>query len=189
MIPTREEALKILDEYVTNINLKRHMFAVEAVLRGYAKKFGEDENAWGIAGLLHDADWEKHPKVHPKVIIDDLRKRGVPEEIIHAIASHGNNSPDFPTNHMEPRESRLDHAIFASDEISGFVIACALVRPDRLNTLEASSVIKKMKDKGFARQVNRQDIIGGAEELGIPLQDHIAFVIDQLRPIKSVFGF
>lgn len=186
---TRGEALAILDQYVTNINLKRHMFAVEACLRGYAKKFKEDENIWGLAGLLHDCDWEKHPDKHPQVIIADLRKRGADEKIIQAIASHGNNSPLYPTLKMEIRKSKLDHAIFACDELSGFIIACALVRPDRLDTLEAKSVLKKIKNTSFAKQVNREDIIKGAEELGIPLEEHITFVINILREIKSVFGF
>ncbi|OGG13950.1 hypothetical protein A3D77_03550 [Candidatus Gottesmanbacteria bacterium RIFCSPHIGHO2_02_FULL_39_11] len=186
---TRDEALKILDGYVTNINLEKHMFAVEASLRGYARKFGENEDMWGLAGLLHDADWEKYPDKHPQIIIADLKSRGTDGQIIQAIASHGNNSPHYPSLKMEARSSKLDHAIFACDELCGFIIACALIRPDRLDTLDSKSVLKKMKNKAFAKQVNREDIIKGAKELGIPLEEHISFVITCLKEIKSVFGF
>lgn len=189
MIPSREEALEILDEYVDNINLKRHMYAVEAVMRALAAKFNEDQDKWGITGLLHDADWEKHPNEHPKVIVKKLREMGVDEEIAHAIAAHGDNSEQYGMDRFEERTSLLDKALFAADEISGFVVACALVRPDKLDSLEAKSVIKKMKDKGFAAQVNRDDITKGAEALGVPLEEHITLVIETLRTIKDVFGF
>jgi predicted hydrolase (HD superfamily) len=189
MIPSREDALKILDKYVDNINLKRHMFAVEASMRALAKKFGENEDKWGITGLLHDADWEKHPTEHPKVIVKELREAGVDEDIAHAIASHGDQRADSGEDRFEKRESLIDKALFAADEISGFVVACAIVRPDKLDTLETKSVMKKLKDKSFAAQVSREDINKGAEELGVPLEDHITLVIEALRGIKSEFGF
>jgi predicted hydrolase (HD superfamily) len=189
MIPTREEANKILDRYVDNVNLKKHMYAVEAVMRALAYKYKEDPNKWGITGLLHDADWEKHPTEHPKVIVKELREMGVEEDICHAIAAHGNNSDEYGHDRFETRDNLLDKALFASDEISGFVVACALVRPDKMETLEARSVIKKMKDKKFAAQVSREDIKNGAEDLGIPLEEHITLVINTLKSIKEVFGF
>ena len=189
MVPSREEALKILDSYINNANLKKHMFAVEAVMRALAKKFNEDEDKWGIAGLLHDADWEKHPNEHPKVIVNQLKEQGVDDDLVHAIAAHGNDSKEYGFGRFEKRESLIDKALFAADEISGFVIACALVRPDKLDSLEAPSVIKKMKDKGFAAQVSRDDIRNGAEGLEVPLEEHIQLVIDTLKGIKNVFGF
>ncbi len=151
-------------------------------MRFYARKFGEDEEKWGIAGLLHDADWEKHPPEHPKVICADLEKRGVDPEIIHAISCHGHQ---FGV----PRASRLDHALFACDEVTGLVMTTALVRPDRFEGMEAKSVIKKMKDKGFAAGVNRDDVREGAESLGITLEEHIGNIIEAMRGIKTELGF
>jgi len=172
---------------VPNANLKKHMYCVEAVMRALAKKYQEDEEKWGIAGLLHDADWEKYPDEHPKVIIKKLREMGVEEEIVRAIASHGDNSEKYGER-FEKRESLMDRALFASDEVSGFVIACALVRPNKLDDLEAKSVVKKLKDKSFAAQVSREDIRNGAEELGVDLSEHIQLVIETLRRIKKELG-
>ena len=169
------------------------MLAVEAACRFYAVKFGaaaigeprsismEREEKWGTAGLLHDADWEKHPDKHPQGIIDDLRKRGVDEEIIHAISCHGNNFG------LE-RKSQLDHVLFACDEITGMITATALVRPTKLEGLEVKSVKKKMKDKDFAAGVNRADVVQGAEELGISLEEHIQNVITAMQEVKGDLG-
>lgn len=154
------------------------MFAVEAAMRFYARKFNQDEEKWGIAGLLHDADWEKYPSEHPKVIMNDLEKRGADPEIIHAISCHGNN---FGVK----RESLLDHALFACDEITGLVNTTALVRPEKIDGLEAKSVRKKMKDPKFAAGVNRDDVKLGADELGITLDQHIANVISAMQGIKD----
>ena len=202
MTPTRDQALKILDEFVDNQNLKRHMYAVEACMRTYAQKFDQDSKTvkkWAIAGLLHDADWEKFPKKHPTVIIEHLKKIDAEPGIIQAIASHGNNSPkdlihsdnspEDPTNQFTPRKSLMDKVLFAVDEMSGFVIACALVRPDKLDSLEADSVIKKMKDKSFAAAVIREELEEGARDIGVGLKEHIELVIGALRRIKEVFGF
>lgn len=189
MIPTREQALKLLDEYVDNTNLKRHMYCVEASMRACARKFNQNEDEWGITGLLHDTDWEKHPNEHPKVITAKLRETGVDESICHAIASHGNNSAEMGEDRFEIRESLLDKALFACDEISGFVVACALPRPNKLDDLEPKSVMKKLKDKAFAAQVSRSDITEGAEELGVDLNEHIKLVIEAIRGIKSEIGF
>jgi len=164
------------------------MYAVEAVLRSYAKIYKEDEEKWGVTGLLHDVDWEKYPKTHPKEIVKNLTEIGTDKEIIHAIASHGNNSPEYPTNHFEERTSLLDKALFASDEIAGFVIACALVRPDKLDTLKAKSVKKKLKDKAFAAKVSREEIYQGVKELGVDLDEHIQLVIEALQGIKEELG-
>jgi predicted hydrolase (HD superfamily) len=177
----RTEAIEILNTYVDSQNLKKHMFAVEAAMRFYAKKFNTDEEAWGIAGLLHDADWEKYPDQHPKVICEDLQKRGVAEDIIHAISCHGKN---FGVE----RVSQFDHALFACDEITGLVMTTALVRPDKLEGMEARSVIKKMKDKGFAAGVSRDDVREGAESLGITLEDHLTNVISAMQGIKNELG-
>lgn len=187
MVPTREEALKIVDEMVPNINLKKHMYCVEAVMGSLAKKYGEDEDKWGIAGLLHDADWEKFPEEHPKVIVKMLRAQGVDEEIYKAIASHGNNGEEYGQR-FEERSALIDKALYASDEIAGFVVACALVRPDKLETISADSVVKKLKDKAFAKNVNRNDIYEGVEELGVDLKEHVALVIEAIKSIRDTLG-
>ncbi len=174
---TRAEALKILDLYVDNENLKKHMYAVEAAMRFYAKKFGADVEKWGVAGLLHDADWQRHPGEHPKVICADLRQRGIDEEIVYAISCHGNQ---FGI----PRMSQMDHALFACDEVTGLVTATALVRPDGLAGMQARSVIKKMKDKSFAAGVNRDDVRNGAEALGLTLEEHITNVIAAMQGME-----
>jgi putative nucleotidyltransferase with HDIG domain len=187
MVPSREDAMEMLNNMVANVNLKKHMYCVEAVMRALAKKYTTDEDKWGIAGLLHDADWEKYPDEHPKVIVRKLRDMGVDEAVCHAIASHGNNSEKYGER-FEKRESLIDKALYASDEISGFVVACALVRPDKLETLEARSVVKKLKDKSFAAQVNRDEIREGAEELEVDLTEHITFVIAAVKGIRKELG-
>jgi putative nucleotidyltransferase with HDIG domain len=161
------------------------MLAVEAVMRAYARRFGEDEETWGLVGLLHDLDYEKHPSQeagHPFAGVELLRQRGFPEPLCRAILSHADYSG-------VPREGRMEKALFAADELSGFVIAVALVRPSRAITdVDVPSVRKKMKDKAFARAVRRDDIVRGAEELGIPLDEHIGVVIDALKRIAPQLG-
>jgi len=181
---TRDQAIQLLNEWVPNRNLQKHMFAVEACLRQYAEKLNQDVEVWSLTGLLHDADWEKHPDVHPAKVMEWLTEQGAPAEMIQAIASHGNNA-EGQTRFTE-RASLLDHYLFACDELSGLVIAAALVRPDKLNGLTAESVIKKMKDKGFARGVNRDDITQAVEAINIPLAEHITNVITALQGINDV---
>lgn len=181
---TRDHAWNLLTEFTQSDSLRKHALAVEAAVRGYARRFGEDEEIWGIVALLHDFDYERWPdlKDHPFRGADILRERGYPEFIVRAILSHGEH-----TN--TPRESRLEHTLFACDEMAGFVTAAALVRPSRsVRDLEASSVLKRMKDKAFARGVNRDDLRRGAEELGLPLDEHITNVITFMRERAETLG-
>jgi putative nucleotidyltransferase with HDIG domain len=181
---TRDHAWNLLTEFTQSDSLRKHALAVEAAVRGYARRFGEDEEIWGIVALLHDFDYERWPdlKDHPFRGADILRERGYPEFILRAILSHGEH-----TN--TPRESRLEHTLFACDEMAGFVTAAALVRPSRsVRDLEASSVLKRMKDKAFARGVNRDDLRRGAEELGLPLDEHITNVITFMRERAETLG-
>lgn len=168
-----EDALALLREKNSSESLVRHGIAVSDAVAAYARTFGEDELTWRIAGLLHDVDYELHPTIEEHGLIGGqwLRERGYPEDIARAVTAHN----DY---HGVPRESLLEHAVFACDELSGLITAATLVRPDKaIRGLEVSSVRKKMKDKAFARGVNREDIIKGAEELGVDLNEHIAFVI------------
>jgi putative nucleotidyltransferase with HDIG domain len=182
---TRDEGWAILNEHTKNPNLIKHMVAVEAVMRAYARRFGEDEAAWGLAGLLHDLDYEKHPSQeagHPFVGVGTLRERGLDESLCRAILSHADYSG-------VPRVTRMEKALFAADELSGFVIAVALVRPTKaLADVDVTSVKKKMKDKAFAKGVRREDIVKGAEEMGMPLEEHIAAVITALQGIAPELG-
>lgn len=181
---TRDYAWNLLTEFTQSDSLRKHALAVEAAVRGYARRFGEDEESWGIVALLHDLDYERWPdlKDHPFRGADILRERGYPDFIVRAILSHGEH-----TN--TPRESRLEHTLFACDEMAGFVTAAALVRPSRsVRDLEASSVLKRMKDKAFARGVNRDDLRRGAEELGLPLDEHITNVITFMRERADALG-
>lgn len=183
----RDEAWDILCEYTKGDPLRKHGLAVEAAMRAYARKYGEDEETWGIVGLLHDFDFEMHPNAeeHPAKGAPILREKGVPEEIVHAVLCH---APYLDKLGVQ-RENNMDRAIFAVDELAGFVIAVALVRPTKsIHEVEVKSVKKKMKDKGFARTVNREDITGGAEVLGVDLDEHIAFVIDALKPVAGELG-
>ncbi len=180
----RDDAFTLLTEHTENINLIKHMLAVEAAMRAYARKFGEDENLWGITGLLHDFDYEKHPtpEEHPMFGVAILEEKGYPEAMIHAIKAH---APYLGV----PRESLLDKALFAVDELTGFIVAVTLMQPTKkLADLKVSSVRKKIKQKGFARNVSREDILIGAEELGIELDDHIAFVRDAMNDISDDLG-
>ncbi len=182
---TRDEAWAVLTEHTSSPNLLKHMLAVEAVMRAYARRFGEDEETWGVVGLLHDLDYERHPSQeagHPVVGAALLRERGLDERLCRAILSHADYSG-------VPRDSLMEKALFAADELAGFVVAVALVRPSRsLADVDVPSVKKKMKDKAFARGVRREDIVRGAEELGVPLEAHIEVVIEALRGIAPQLG-
>jgi putative nucleotidyltransferase with HDIG domain len=188
-MPSRDQAWKLLCEYTQNENLRRHALGVEACLRAYARKFQADEELWGLAGLLHDFDYERWPNLdhspaegHPIEASKLLRALGYPDEVIQAILSHADYTG-------VPRRSLLDHALFACDELSGFLVACALVKPAKsLAQVETDSVKRKLKDKAFARGVNRQDVYRGAEELGLPLEEHIAFCIEAMRGIAVQLG-
>jgi putative nucleotidyltransferase with HDIG domain len=186
---TREEALHLMQEHTQSPSLRQHMLAVEAAMRAYAGKAGEDVEAWGMAGLLHDFDYEKYPnhehspsEGHPAWGVRLLREKGVPEPVCRAILGHGNYTG-------VPRDTLMARTLFAVDELCGFLVACALVRPSRsFADLEVSSVKKKLKDKAFARGVNRDEVGQGATELGVPLDEHIAVVIQALRPVERALG-
>ena len=177
----RSAALALMHEYTQSESLRRHMLAVEAAMRAYARRFGEDEEKWGIVGLLHDFDYERWPDPpdHPLKGAAILKERGYPDDVIHAIKSHADYLTDCP------RISRLDKALYACDELAGFITACAMVRPERLSGMQASSVKKKLKAKGFAAAVDRDDITRGAEDLGVPLDEHIQFVIDAMNGVAG----
>ena len=181
---TRDAAWDLLTEYTKGESLRKHALAVEAAVRGYARKFGDDEDVWGFVALLHDFDYEQYPDLadHPFKGAEILRARGCAEFVVRAILSHGEH-----TN--TPRQSRLEHTLFACDEMAGFITAAALVRPSKsVRDLEPSSVIKRMKDKAFARGVSRDDLRKGAAELGIPLEEHIANVIGFMRERADAIG-
>jgi putative nucleotidyltransferase with HDIG domain len=183
MTPTREQAWETLTRHTKGEALLRHGLAVEAATRAYARRFGEDEELWGVTALLHDFDWEIHPTLeqHPQDGAPLLREEGYPEEMIEAILSHA--------EHLDmPRDTPLKRTLFACDELSGFIHACGLVRPDGIDTLEPRSVRKKLKQPSFAAGVNRDDVINGAEALGVDLDEHIAFVTEALRPIAPQLG-
>jgi putative nucleotidyltransferase with HDIG domain len=181
----RATNLKLLDAYVENLGLKRHMVAVEAAVRAYAKKFGEDEELWATVGLLHDFDYERwpNPPEHPLQGSQILRELGYPEEVIYAILSHADYLAD-----QYPRRSRLDKTLYACDELCGFIMACAMVRPERLLGLSAKSVRKKLKQASFAAAVNRDDIVNGAADLGLDLDEHIEFCAAAMAEVASELG-
>src|SRR5919202_2023301 len=182
-MPTRERAWETLTRYTKSEALLRHALAVEAAVRAYARKFGEDEELWGVVALLHDFDYEIHPTLerHPQDGAPILRDEGYPEEVVEGVLSHA--------SHLGlPRDTLLKKTLFACDELAGFVHACGLVRPDGIETLEPRSVKKKLKQPSFAAGVNRDDVYKGAEELGVDLDEHIAFVIDAMRPIAGELG-
>ena len=183
MEPTRDRAWETLTRYTKSEALLRHALAVEAAVRAYAGKFGEDEELWSAVALLHDFDYEIHPTLdkHPQDGAAILREEGWPEEVITAVLSHA--------NHLAlPRDTPLKKTLFACDELSGFIHACGLVRPDGIETLEPRSVRKKLKQPSFASGVNREDVYESAEGLGVDLDEHIAFVIEAMRPIASELG-
>ncbi len=180
----RSQALEILEEYIENENLIRHMLAVEAAMRFYARKYEEDEETWGVTGLLHDFDWEIHPTLeeHPQAGAPILRARGVPEVIVRAILSHADHTG-------VPRESLMEKALYACDEITGLIIAVALVRPSRsLYDLQPKSVKKKWKDRSFAAGANREEIADACEAFGIDLWEHVGNVIEAMQPIAPKLG-
>jgi putative nucleotidyltransferase with HDIG domain len=188
-MPTRDDAWKLLCEYTQSESLRKHMLAVETCVRAYARKNKADEELWGIAALLHDFDYERWPnadhapdKEHPAEGAKILREFGYPEESVRAILSHADYSG-------VPRQTPLEHTLFACDELAGFLTACTYVRPSKsILDLEVDSVKKRMKDKAFARGVSRDDVRKGAEELGIPLEEHIAFCIQALRENADALG-
>jgi putative nucleotidyltransferase with HDIG domain len=177
----RPAALALMQEYVQSESLRRHMLCVEAAMRAYARKFGQDETTWGIVGLLHDFDYERWPDPpdHPLKGAEILRGLGYPEHVIYAIKSHADYLPDCP------RVNRVDKVLYACDELCGFLIACAAVRPEKLVGMEAKSVRKKLKNKAFAAAVNRDDIDRGAADLGVDLDEHIQFCIGALQQMPA----
>jgi putative nucleotidyltransferase with HDIG domain len=188
-LPTRNDALALLHEYTASDSLRKHMLSVEAAMRAYAGQFGEDVERWGLTGLLHDFDYERWPNQehspttgHPAEGVRLLRERGWPEDILEAILGHA-------TYCGVPRTSRMAKTLFAVDELTGLITATALVRPSRsVHEVDAKSVRKKMKDKAFARGVSREDVVKGAEELGVDLDTHIQFVIDAMRREAAAIG-
>jgi len=185
----REAALQLMQEHTQSPSLRQHMLAVEAALRAYALHYSEDQESWGLVGLLHDFDYERYPNAahspteeHPSWGVRLLRERGLPEASCRAILGHASYTG-------VPRDSLLAKALVGVDELCGFLVACALVRPSRsFADLEVASVKKKLKDKAFARGVNRDDVLQGATELNVPLEEHVAFVIQALRPVEGVLG-
>ena len=188
-LPSRDDALAIVHEYTKSDSLRKHMLAVEAAMRAYAAKFGEDADRWGLAGLVHDFDYERFPndahsatEEHPAEGVRILRSHGFPEDILEAILGHATYSG-------VPRESKMAKTLFAVDELTGLITATALVRPSRsVMEVEAKSVRKKMKDKAFARGVNRDDVINGAADLGVDLDEHIDFVIKAMQGSAESLG-
>ncbi len=183
--PPREASLLLVREYVSNEGLVRHMLAVEAAVRAYARRFEADEDLWGTAALLHDFDYERwpNPPDHPLQGSRILRERGYPEEVIYAILSHADSLQD-----EFPRRSMLDKTLYACDELCGFLMACALVRPERLAGLKPASVRKKMKQASFAAAVSREDLLKGAADLGVEFDEHVVFCAAALETIAADLG-
>ncbi|MEK6783208.1 MAG: HD domain-containing protein [Bacteroidota bacterium] len=177
---SREEARTLLASMTKSVSLLRHMRTIELVMEAYSEKHKEDKNEWAIAGLLHDADYEAFPEQHPNVIVAKLQGLGE-AKIAHAISAHY-------SKWNSPYETLLDRALLACDELTGFVVACCQVRPDGISSLETKSVVKKLKDKGFAAKVERDEIYKGIELLGVDLNDHIAFIIDVLKKNRIELG-
>jgi putative nucleotidyltransferase with HDIG domain len=188
-LPSRESALALVHEFTASESLRKHMLAVEAAMRAYARRFGEDEARWGLAGLMHDFDYERYPndahsptEEHPSEGVRLLRDRGWPDDILQAILGHAQYTG-------VARESLMARALFAVDELTGLVTATALVRPSRsVHEVDAKSVRKKMKDKAFARGVSREDVVAGASELGVDLDEHIEFVIEAMKAQAEPLG-
>ena len=188
-VPSRSDTLALMHEYTASESLRKHMLSVEAAMRAYAGKFGEDEERWGATGLIHDFDYQRFPnnahsptEEHPSEGVRILRAKGYPEDILQAILGHAQY-----TN--TPRESRMAKTLFAVDELTGLITATALVRPTKsVHEVDAKSVRKKMKDKAFARGVSREDVINGAQELGVDLDEHINFVIGAMQARSADLG-
>jgi len=181
-MPDREHALALLHRWVENEGLRKHMYAVEAAVRYYAGKMGGDPEVWGLAGLLHDLDWEKHPDVHPMKGVETLRAEGYPEEVIHAVLAH---RPDYTG--VEP-EFDLDRVLYACDELSGLVYATCLMRPNGIDDIKPKSVVKKLKDKAFAAGVDREQVARGIELIGLERNEHIQNVVEGMREVADVLG-
>jgi len=183
-LPSRAQALDLLHEWVSNANLRKHCYAVEAAMRAYALELGGDQDRWGITGLIHDFDWERHPDLerHPVQGVALLRERGWPEDVCRAVLGHA-------THTGVPRDTPMARALYAGDELTGFLVACALVTPGKsLDQVEVPSVRKKMKRADFARNVSREDIVNGAAELGVDLDQHIALTLEAMRGIRGELG-
>ncbi|MBK6486647.1 MAG: HDIG domain-containing protein [Gemmatimonadetes bacterium] len=188
-LPSRDDALALMREFTQGESLRKHMLAVEAAMRAYARTFEEDEARWALAGLMHDFDYERWPNAahapdaeHPAEGVRLLRDRGYPDDVLQAILGHASYCD-------VPRESRMAKTLFAVDELTGLVTATALVKPSKsVHDVDARSVMKKMKDKGFARGVNRDDVVNGAADLGVELEGHIQFVIDAMRAEAEALG-
>jgi putative nucleotidyltransferase with HDIG domain len=187
-LPTRAEAYALLHEWVESESLRRHMLAVEAALRAYARTYGEDEELWGITGLLHDLDYERHPDMddqvdgHPRTEVRLFRERGYPQELIHAIEAHA-------TFLGVPRESKLDKALLACDELTGLILACAYVRPDRdLRQVELSSVKKKWKNRKFTEAIDRDENMHFIQDLGVDFDEHVSRVLAAMQEIAGELG-
>jgi putative nucleotidyltransferase with HDIG domain len=179
----RQDALELLHEYTKTDSLRKHALAVETAMRAYARKLGEDEEKWGIVGLLHDFDYEMYPQApdHPMQGQEILAQRGYPDDVRRAIISH------VPQMNV-PRDSQMAKTLFGCDELCGFIVACSLVRPNKISDLEAASVKKKLKDKAFARTVSREDIYQGIAEMQVDTNEHIQFVINALKGIAGEIG-
>ena len=184
-LPSREDALALMHEYTENESLRKHMYAVEAAMRAYARRYGEDEELWGVTGLIHDFDYERFPnealsptEEHPSSGVAILRENGWPEEILHAVMAHAEHTGVAP-------ESRMAQTLRAVDELTGFVIACSLVRPTGISDLKSKSVKKKLKDRSFAAAVNREEIAEYTAAIGEEMTEHIDFVIDAMRGIAD----
>lgn len=182
-MPARDDAWSLLCEFTKSESLRKHALAVEAVMRAYARQLGEDEQKWGLVGMLHDFDYEIYPNPpdHPVKGSEILRERGYSEEFRRAILGHANYTG-------VPRDTQLAHGLYACDELTGFIVACALVRPNGIWDLESKSVKKKLKDKAFARTVNREEVYEGASEMGVDLGVHIDFIVAALREVASEVG-
>lgn len=181
-MPNREDALALLDAWVESPGLKKHMLAVEAAVRHYARLRGADEDIWGLAGLLHDLDWESHPEEHPEPAVSELERRGYPKTVRRAILAHRSDYTG-----VEP-ETELDRVLVACDELSGLVVACCLVRPNGIDDLRPKSVAKKLRDKAFAAGVSREEVARGVELLGLARAEHIQNVIDGIRASAAELG-
>jgi predicted hydrolase (HD superfamily) len=177
---TKTDALQILESMTKSASLLRHMRTVELVMEAYAQKLGENPEEWAVTGLLHDADYEAFPEQHPQVIVEKLRGMGE-QKIAHAISAHY-------TKWNVPYETTLDKALLATDELTGFIVACAQIRPDGISTLETKSVVKKLKDKGFAAKVDREEVYKGAELFGVDINSHIGFIIEVLQKNRHELG-
>jgi putative nucleotidyltransferase with HDIG domain len=182
-LPSRASAIELVHHFVDSESLRRHMYSVEAAMRAYARKLGEDEELYGITGLVHDMDYEKRPEEHPLPAAEELRERGYPEELVHAVLAHNSERSG-----VEP-ETQLDRTLLACDEVTGLIMAAALVRPSRsVVDLEAKSVMKKFKDRAFAAGVNREEVEQSVREFGVDLKEHIQFVIEAMRGIAGELG-